>query len=132
MGEKGQEAIIDAHTTRNIRLNEPEIWQNIQTLYNGGRLSPVRRRRGRGVPAFADGNLDDFEEITDGMETGSGSGIGADQVMQLQASLDRNSDVLERAMNEGIKGVFDVYNKGGLVDTYDTAKKNLTRHGERY
>ena len=132
VGEKGQEAIIDAHTTRNIRLNEPEIWQNIQTLYNGGRLSPVRRRRGRGVPAFADGNLDDFEEITDGMETGSGSGIGADQVMQLQASLDRNSDVLERAMNEGIKGVFDVYNKGGLVDTYDTAKKNLTRHGERY
>lgn len=132
VGEKGQEAIIDAHTTRNIRLNEPEIWQNIQTLYNGGRLSPVRRRRGRGVPAFADGNLDDFEEITDGMEMGSGSGIGADQVMQLQASLDRNSDVLERAMNEGIKGVFDVYNKGGLVDTYDTAKKNLTRHGERY
>ena len=51
---------------------------------------------------------------------------------QLQASLDRNSDVLERALTDGIRGVFNVYGKGGLVDSYDTGKKNASRHGERY
>jgi hypothetical protein len=131
-GEKGREAIIDAHTTQMIRLNEVGIWKDIQTLSSGGRLSAIRRRKGRGVSAFADGNLDDFEELTDDFGTDGGTGLGSEQVLQLQASLDRNSEVLERAMTEGIKGVFNVYGKGGLVDSYDTGKKTVTSHGERY
>jgi len=132
VGEKGQEAIIDAHTTRNIRLNEPQIWQDIQTLYNGGRLSAARRRTGRGVRTFAEGNLDDFEEVDSVLDDGTESGLGTEQMQQLQASLDRNSDVLERAVTEGIHARFDVYGKGGLIDSYDTGKKNVTSHGERY
>ena len=65
VGEKGREAIIDAHTTRSIQMNDPEIWRTIQTLYNGGSMSRVRSRRGRGVRAFADGNLGDFDAYTD-------------------------------------------------------------------
>lgn len=132
VGEKGQEAIIDAHTTRNIRLNEPQIWQDIQTLYNGGRLSATRRRTGSGVRTFADGNLDDFEEVDSVLGDGTEAGLGTEQMQQLQASLDRNSDVLERAVTEGIHARFDVYGKGGLIDSYDTGKKNVTSHGERY
>lgn len=132
VGEKGQEAIIDAHTTRNIRLNEPQIWQDIQTLYNGGRLSATRRRTGRGVRTFAEGNLDDFEEVDSVLDDGTEAGLGTEQMQQLQASLDRNSDVLERAVTEGIHARFDVYGKGGLIDSYDTGKKNVTSHGERY
>lgn len=131
VGERGQEAIIDAHTTRNIRMNEPELWKNIQTLYNGGRLSSVSRR-GRGMRAFASGNLDDFEEVESTMNTDTAMGFSSDMAASLQASLDRNSDVLERAITQGIKGVFDVYGKGGLIDSYDSGKKNVSRHGERY
>lgn len=131
VGEAGREAIIDAKTTRNIRMNEPEIWRSIQILYNGGSLSHVPRRR-RGMAAFADGNLDDFTEIGDGDSTALGNAIGVEQIMAMQASLDRNSEVLERALTEGFRGVFDVYGKGGLIDSYDTGKKTVNRHGERY
>nr|MCR4810926.1 hypothetical protein [Prevotella sp.] len=37
VGEKGREAIIDAHTTRQLQMDDNGIWQSIQTLYNGGR-----------------------------------------------------------------------------------------------
>ncbi len=131
VGEAGREAIIDAKTTRNIRMNEPEIWRSIQILYNGGSLSHVPRRK-RGMAAFADGNLDDFTEMGDGDSTALGNAIGVEQIMAMQASLDRNSEVLERALTEGIRGVFDVYGKGGLIDSYDTGKKTVNRHGERY
>lgn len=131
VGEAGREAIIDAHTTRNIQLNEPEIWRSIQTLYNGGSLRHTATRRGRGVRAFADGNLDDFEDVMSG-SADSGMDFGSDMLAGLQSSLDRNSEVLERALREGFRGVFDVYGKGGLVDSYDTGKKTVQRHGERY
>jgi hypothetical protein len=131
VGEKGQEAIIDAHTTRNIRMNDPEIWHSIQTLYNGGSLRHSTRRRG--VRAFADGNMEDFEEMSAGGANGTNGSNGSNEIIAgLQASLDRNSAVLERALEEGIKGIFDVYGKGGLLDSYDTGKKTVMRHGERY
>lgn len=130
VGEKGQEAVIDARTTRQIRMNDTGIWHDIQTLYNGGSLASVsRRRRGRGVAAFADGNLDDFEPMAG---SGGGQGFTPEMALQMQASLDRNSAVIERALEEGFKGIFDVYGKDGLVDSYDTAKKVLNSHGERY
>lgn len=133
-GERGREAIIDAHTTRLLQMDDTGIWQSIQTLYNGGGLRALRNRRGRGVRAFAEGNIDDFNDValdTDGTEATYG-GMSTDMVASLQASLDRNTAVMERAVSEGIKGVFNVYGKGGLVDSYDSGKKQVTRHGERY
>lgn len=132
VGERGREAIIDAQTTRQIQMDDTGIWRDIQTLYNGGSISAVRRRRG-GVRAFASGNIDEFDDVvavTDGGTSANGS--GSDATAALQASLDRNSEVLERALRDGIKGVFDVYGKGGLVDSYDRGKKNVNRHGEKY
>lgn len=132
VGERGREAIIDAQTTRQIQMDDTGIWHDIQTLYNGGSISAVRRRRS-GVRAFASGNIDEFDDVvavTDGSTSASGS--GADATAALQASLDRNSEVLERALRDGIKGVFDVYGKGGLVDSYDRGKKQVNRHGEKY
>ena len=132
VGEKGREAIIDAHTTRQLQMDDNGIWQSIQTLYNGGRLShSSMRRRGRGVRAFADGNLDEFEEIESTLGGGD-SGMSMEQVISLKESIDRQSDLLEDLRTNGIKATFDVYGKGGLVDSYDTGKKNVTRHGERY
>ena len=135
VGERGQEAIIDAKTTRQIRMDDNGIWQSIQTLYNGGRLSASRRRRsGMGVRAFAEGNMDEFEEIGSEAGTGDGgaAGMGAEQMAAFQSSLDRNNELLERALTDGIHARFDVYGKGGLIDSYDTGKKTVSRHGEKY
>ena len=135
VGERGPEAIIDAKTTRQIRMDDNGIWQSIQTLYNGGRISASRRRRaGRGMAAFADGNLDEFEEIGSEAGTGDGgaAGMGAEQMAAFQSSLDRNNELLERALTDGIHARFDVYGKGGLIDSYDTGKKTVSRHGEKY
>ena len=132
-GERGREMIIDADTTRQITMNEAGIWHAIQTLSGGGRLRHTQRR-GRGVHAFADGNMDEFEEI--GSEMGAGDsgmgGMGTEQMAAFQSSLDRNNELLERALTEGIHARFDVYGKGGLIDSYDQGKKTVARHGERY
>lgn len=128
VGEKGREAIIDAHTTRLIQMDHTGIWSAIQTLYNGGSLRHVSvRRRGRGVPAFADGNIDEF-----GIDVTGGTGMDMSQMKSLQDSIDRQSMLLEDLRINGIKATFDVYGKGGLVDSYDTGKKTVNRHGERY
>lgn len=135
VGEAGREAIIDAHTTRLMQMDDTGIWNAIQTLYNGGRISQVRRRRsGMGVRAFADGNLDEFEEMGSGMGMdGSGTaGMGTEQMAAFQSSIDRNNELLERALTEGIHASFDVYGKGGLIDSYDQGKKTASRHGEKY
>ena len=127
-GERGREMIIDAGTTREITMNETEIWHAIQTLRNGGHVSSRRGSR-RGVRAFADGNVEDFETMD---MTQAAGGLSPEMAEKFQTSIDRNNDLLERALTEGIKGVFNVYGKGGMVDTYDTAKKSLKSHGERY
>ena len=91
------------------------------------------RRRGRGIPAFAGGNLDDFDSLVGSDDiAASGAGASQEQMVAFQQSLDRNSAVLERALAEGIRGVFDVYGKGGLIDSYDSGKKTATRYGQRY
>lgn len=129
-GEKGREMIIDAGTTRQITMNETGIWHAIQTLSGGGRIAATRRGGG-GMRAFADGNVSEFEDMSNTGDTGS-MGIATEQTVALQASIDRQSDLLERALREGIKGVFNVYGKDGLVDSYDRGKKTLNRHGEKY
>ena len=133
VGEEGREAIIDAHTTRLMQMDDPGIWRTIQTLYNGGSLQVLRRRsRSRGVPAFADGNLDDFEEMGDMGSMGDTGAVNTEQTTALQSVLSRNNDLLEQLLVNGVKGVFDVYGKGGLVDSYDTGKRTVTRYGQRY
>lgn len=126
-GEKGREMIIDAGTTRQITMNENEIWQAIKTLSGGGRVQSRRSMR-RGVRAFADGNVDEFDSVVkDNLTTD----LGFDPVA-MKDSLDKNNELLERALANGIKGVFNVYGPDGLVASYDNGKKNVTRHGERY
>lgn len=129
-GERGREMIIDAGTTRQITMNEGEIWHAIQTLSGGGRISALRRR-GRGVAAFADGNLSEFSDYPEYSESAA-AGMSAEQAASLQASIDRQSDLLEDLRINGIKATFDVYGKGGLVDSYDSGKKTLNRYGQRY
>lgn len=126
-GEKGREMIIDAGTTRQITMNENEIWRTIKTLSGGGRVQSRRSMR-RGVRAFADGNVDEFDSVVkDDLTTD----LGFDPVA-MKDSIDKNNELLDRALTEGIKGVFDVYGPNGLVASYDKGKKNATRHGERY
>ena len=128
VGEKGREAIIDAKTTRQIQMNDPEIWRSIQVLYNGGSLSHTGRR-GRGVRTFAAGNIDEFDTVPDGSSTG-----GMDMTA-LQASLDRNSAATEALVAElakGIKSTVSPYGKDGIVHGYDRGKAEAKRHGLSY
>lgn len=130
VGEKGREAIIDAHTTRMMQMDDNGIWKAIQTLYNGGSIASRRRRTmRRGVPAFAEGNMDEFEDVGDMV---SSDGTAMDQMLSLQASIDRQSELLDHLRIHGIKATFDTYGKGGLIDSYDTGKKIVNSHGERY
>lgn len=132
VGERGREAIIDANTTRRLQMNDTGIWQAIQTLYNGGRVRATRQRGG-GMSNFADGNLDEFADGASAQgSAGSAQPAFIDMLAAIQASLDRNSEVMEKAVRNGIKGVFNVYGKGGMIDSYDTGKKNVRRYGEKY
>lgn len=133
VGEAGREAIIDAKTTRQIQMDEPGIWSAIQTLYRGGRVSPVRRRSGRGMAAFADGNMDDFEEM--GGEGVAAYGTGGVDLAAIQSSLDRNSAVQEALLERLKQPIYArniLYGPEGIVNTYDTLKKQAQRHGEKY
>ncbi len=131
VGERGREAIIDAGTTRNIQLNEPEIWNAIQTIYNGGTLRhSVMRRKGRGMAAFADGNLDEMYD-GEGMMA-DGTGVSPEQMAAFTAALDRNNELWERVLDEGIEAFVSPYGPRGIVNGYDTAKKEALSHGEKY
>lgn len=132
VGERGREAIIDADTTRQLQMNDTGIWQAIQTLYNGGSIRSARRSRS-GIGNFASGNLDDFASTIDAQDAGvTEAASGSNLLASLQASLDRNSEIMEKAVSKGIKGVFNVYGKDGLIDSYDRGKKSANRYGEKY
>ena len=129
-GERGREMIIDAGTTRRITMNEAGIWRAIQTLSAGGRIRRVARR-GRGVSAFAEGNVEDFEDMA---AAAVGTGEGFDPA-ELRASLDRNSAVQEALLERlkvPIKAVVSPHGPDGIVAGYDKAKKEAMRHGEKY
>ena len=133
VGERGREAIIDAGTTRNIQLNEPQIWQAIQTIYNGGTLRhSVMRRKGKGMAAFADGNVDEIEMADGGGLMADGTGVSPEQMAAFTAALDRNNELWERVLDEGIEAFVSPYGPRGIVNGYDTAKKEALSHGERY
>ena len=70
------------------------------------------------------------------MDNGQGAmgdvGMSREQMLALQGSLDRQNDLLEQLLVKGVKGVFNVYGKGGLIDSYDTGKKTASRYGQNY
>jgi len=132
VGEKGREAIIDAHTTRLMQTDDTGIWQAIQTLYNGGRVSGFSTRRGRGVRAFAEGNINDFEDI-------SGSGMegadGFDDLTAMQDSLDRNTAVQEallERLNKPIVAQNIWTGPEGIPNMVNKYQKEAKRHGVKY
>lgn len=136
VGEAGREAIIDAKTTRLLQMNETGIWRDIQTLYNGGSISGLstRRRRG-GVRAFANGNIGEFEDMADGgglTAEGTGGGMSIEMLASLQASIDRQSDLLESALTNGIKAVNKWTGSDGIPAMYNKMQKEAQRHGEKY
>lgn len=135
VGEKGREAIIDAHTTRLMQTDDTGIWQAIQTLYNGGRVSGFSTRRGRGVRAFAEGNLDDFEDAMGGEDIATdsgGGGMSMEQMLSFQQSLDANTAIMQRLADEGIEAFVSPYGKRGIVNGYDHYKKEAQRQGVKY
>ena len=132
VGEAGREAIIDAKTTRQIQMDEPGIWSAIQTLYRGGRITSTRRRSGRGMPAFADGNIDEFAGSESTLDGGVSGNMGMEQMTAFQQSLDRNNELLERALTEGIKAVNKWDGPDGIPNMYNKYQKQAQRHGERY
>jgi hypothetical protein len=133
VGEAGREAIIDAKTTRLLQMNETGIWRDIQTLYNGGSISGLstRRRRG-GVRAFADGNLSDFADGSEYSEYSENSGMSIKMLASLQTSIDRQSDLLESALVNGIKAVNKWTGSDGIPAMYNKMQKEAQRHGEKY
>ena len=128
-GEKGREMIIDAGTTRQITMNETEIWHAIQTLSAGRRVSSRRHRRG--VSSFAEGNIEDFVDSVEKTDTEE-TKLNIDA---MRTSLDRNSAVQEallERLSQPIQAKFDVFGKGGLIDSYDKGKRTTARYGEKY
>jgi len=136
VGEAGREAIIDAKTTRLLQMNDTGIWRDIQTLYNGGSISGLstRRRRGTGMPAFADGNVGEFEDMSGDAIVANGTGLGFDPIA-LQSSLDANTAVqqalLER-LNQPIVAVNKWTGSDGIPAMYNKMQKEAQRHGENY
>ena len=129
-GRAGREAIIDAHTTRLMQMDDNGIWSAIQTLYNGGSLRHSSRR-GRGVRAFASGNLEEFEA----MDNEQGTMDNGMDIAAMTDALNRQTAVQEallERLSSPIQATFNVYGKGGLVDSYDTGKKTANRYGVRY
>jgi hypothetical protein len=134
VGEAGREAIIDAKTTRLLQMNETGIWRDIQTLYNGGSISGLstRRRRG-GVRAYAEGNIGEFEDMGgDNIAANGTGGMSIEMLASLQASIDRQSDLLENALVNGIKAVNKWTGSDGIPAMYNKMQKEAQRHGEKY
>lgn len=133
-GERGKEMIIDAGTTRQITMNDTEIWRAIQTLSSGRRMAPTRRRgAGRGVAAFAEGNVGDFMDA-DAIGT-EGTGLNIADMEQMRMSLDRNSAVQEallERLNEPIIARNIWTGPEGIPNMYNKMQKEAERHGEKY
>ena len=132
VGEKGQEAIIDAHTTRLIRMNDTGIWRDIQTLYNGGSLSAVtRRRRGRGMKAFAEGNLEELDGAYEAHETNGTYG----DLDAMTEAMNRQSAVQE-ALLERLREPIVAQNiwtgPDGIPNMYNKMQREAVRHGVKY
>ena len=129
-GERGREMIIDAGTTRQITMNDNEIWHAIQTLSSGGRM---RRTSRRGVRAFADGNVDEFEEMLGGGtaegETGGMDIAAMTEAMNRQAAV--QEALLER-LNQPIVAQNIWTGPDGIPNMYNKMQKEAKRHGVKF
>ena len=133
VGEAGREAIIDAKTTRQITMNDGEIWHAIQTLSGSGRINATRRRRG--IRAFAEGNISEFSDYSDYSEYSDSPASPGFDSAALQASLDRNSAIQEallERLNEPIVAQNILYGPDGLPNILRKLEKKAQRHGEQY
>ena len=133
-GERGREMIIDAGTTRQITMNESEIWHAIQTLSGGGRIT-AKRRHGHGVLAFADGNADEFDDVTgsEGMGVGMGtSNISTDMLSALKDSIDHQNELLEYLRDNPIRALNKWDGPDGIPNMVNQYNKKAARHGENY
>ena len=132
VGEKGQEAIIDAHTTRLIRMNDTGIWRDIQTLYNGGSLSAVtRRRRGRGMKAFAEGNLEELDGAYEAHET-NGTYVDLDAMTEAMNRQSAVQEALLERLREPIVAQNIWTGPDGIPNMYNKMQKEAVRHGVKY
>ena len=116
--EKKPEAIIDGDTTQRLIMNHPDIWKAIVTLSKTGRLE-------HGMRTFASGNIDQLAKQVEGMEASSATTGSADMI-QMQATLERNSQVMAQLMQVlagGIKANINMYGEDGMYKSMKKAEK---------
>lgn len=122
--EKKPEAIIDGDTTQRLILNHPDIWQSIVTLSKYGRLNT-------GMRTFATGNINELARTVETAEADTATDSSA-QMMQMQATLDRNSQImaqLTQVLAGGIKASINMYGDDGLYKQSKKAEKFANRRG---
>lgn len=116
--EKKPEAIIDGDTTQRLIMNHPDIWKAIVTLSKTGRLE-------HGMRTFASGNIDQLAKQVEGMEASPATTGNADMI-QMQATLERNSQVMAQLMQVlagGIKANINMYGEDGMYKNMKKAEK---------
>lgn len=116
--EKKPEAIIDGDTTQRLIMNHPDIWKAIVTLSKTGRLE-------HGMRTFASGNIDRLAKQVEGMEASSATTGSADMI-QMQATLERNSQALAQltqVLAGGIKANINMYGDDGMYKNMKKAEK---------
>ena len=116
--EKKPEAIIDGDTTQRLIMNHPDIWKAIVTLSKTGRLE-------HGMRTFASGNIDQLAKQVEGLEASSATTGNADMI-QMQATLERNSQVMAQLMQVlagGIKANINMYGEDGMYKSMKKAEK---------
>lgn len=124
--EKKPEAIIDGDTTQRLIMNHPDIWKAIVTLSKNGRLDS-----GMGMRTFATGNINDLARQAQDMEASATTDNSA-QMAQMQATLDRNSQVMAQLMQVlagGIKANINMYGEDGMYKSMKKAEKYAGRVG---
>ena len=124
--EKKPEAIIDGDTTQRLIMNHPDIWKAIVTLSKNGRLDS-----GMGMRTFATGNINDLARQAHDMEASATTDNSA-QMAQMQATLDRNSQVMAQLMQVlagGIKANINMYGEDGMYKSMKKAEKYAGRVG---
>ena len=116
--EKKPEAIIDGDTTQRLIMNHPDIWKAIVTLSKTGRLE-------HGMRTFASGNIDQLAKQVEGMEASHATTGNADMI-QMQATLERNSQVMAQLMQVlagGIKANINMYGEDGMYKNMKKAER---------
>lgn len=124
--EKKPEAIIDGDTTQRLIMNHPDIWKAIVTLSKNGRLDS-----GMGMRTFATGNINDLARQAQDMEASATTDNSA-QMAQMQATLDRNSQVMAQLMQVlagGIRANINMYGEDGMYKSMKKAEKYAGRVG---